>query len=579
MRVPPFVAACLAVLALSACTASTSRLSADAGAYVQVRTDGGTDAGWSDSGTGPDGGIVHTPLPVGRLRIAMWCGPPAAFVSQARIDEAAAAGFTTMSNACDNTTSGRTYNELLLAFSADAGMDAILSDARIEAALGGANVAANLDGVVSDYANAPGLAGYFVGDEPNAGSFGAIAALETELKSRDPLHFAYTNLLPAYASGAQLGSASYSAYVHDFLATVKPALVSWDYYPFLLASTDVNGFFSNMETVRTAAIATDTPFFQFIQSITFNGHRTTTQAEKLWVAMQTLAYGGKGISWFTYWTPPQTGEAFGPALIDGSGHQTAQYAQAQAINAKLAALGRYLVPAKSTAVFHNGLLPSGTVPRAPGDAVYVPSPAPVTVGLFSVNDEDVYALVTNRDAANAVSTDLVLAATASAPEMLDVGSGKFSVMQTLSSTSSGNRVHVSLPPAEGVLIHLKGPLLATPAGPEAYVVTVRADQGTLDVVDSAFGDATVGSLGWGQCPRGYTLAGQAFASNGFFVCARTDLLPHTFYLGNVVSDGAVLYALAGGTAVATGAAGWDQCPAGKLLGHRFESNGFWLCMQ
>ena len=73
--------------------------------------------------------------------------------------------------------------------------------------------------------------------------------------------------------------------------------------------------------------------------------------------------------------------------------------------------------------------------------------------------------------------------------------------------------------------------------------------------------------------------GSDFQSNGFWLCARSDLAARTFYVGNVIADVGALYQIAGGATTALGPAGWDTCPAGTLLGHRIASDGFWVCME
>jgi len=534
--------------------------------------DGGTiEGGIVDAATDAD---AATPLPTGKFRIAMWCGPPGDLLSQGSVDTAAKAGFTTVSNGCDGTTSAA-YDKELLQFAEQAGLDAIVSDSRLGDALAGTNVAANLDAVVADYGSSKALAGYFIGDEPSKPAFANIATIVADLATRDANHFAYTNLLPDYASTGQLGTTTYDDYVSSFLATVKPQIVSWDYYPFLTGGTDMSTFFADMSVVRAHAVATHTPFFQFIQAISYNGHRATTQAEKLWVGTETLAYGGAGVSYFTYWTPPQTSESFGNGIIDLTGNPTSQYAEATAINAELSAFGKYLVAATSTSVFYNGPLASGTEPRVPGMPAYVASAAPITVGLFAVNTNDVYVFLANHDYVNPAESDVYFA---NNPESLDVTSGAFKPLATLGTTTNGVKTHLVIPPADGVLVHLAGPVPPGAPGAEAYVGTVRSDAGTYDVVDSSFGDAHISGASWDTCKTGYTFAGHDFQSNGFWLCARSDLIGHTFYFGNVVADAGTIYAVSGGTATSQGAGGWNTCPKGTLLGRRFESNGFWLCL-
>jgi hypothetical protein len=501
-------------------------------------------------------------------------------MNAARIAEIAAAGFTTVSNACDGNTYGPGYNLPMLALADDAGLDAIVADQRTLNAFAGTDVDANLDAVVQDYAGSPALAGYYLTDEPGEGAFGALATVVSGLAARDPAHFTYVNLLPNYASAGQLGTSSYDDYVASFLSTVQPQVFSYDYYPFMSDGSDASGFFPNLEAIRAHAVATHTPFWQFIQAISFASHRATTLAEKLWVGTETLAYGGVGISYFTYWTPGQTSEGFGSALIDPDGNETAQYAEATAINARLSAYGRFLVPAISTGVFHNGALPAGTVPRPPGAPVYLPATAAATVGLFRLSDrDDVYAFIANGSHAAALDTDVYLASTSAPPELLDVTRGGFVPMEVQGTSALGTKVHLNVAAGDGALVHLPGPVAAGAPGAEAFVGTVRSDSGLLDQVDAAMGTVTVSSAGWDTCPAGYALAGHDFQSNGFWLCARNDLLGRTFHVGNVVADQGQLFAVSGGTATAEGAGGWDQCPSGSPIGRRFESNGFWLCLE
>ncbi|MEO8800205.1 MAG: hypothetical protein ABI551_20100 [Polyangiaceae bacterium] len=549
----------------------------DADVVVGSNGDGGPSVVADRDGGSSDASTSVGELPTGRFRIAMWCGAPPADLTQARVDEMANDGFTTISNACENDAYSAAYNETMLSLAKTDGLDAIVMDQRILDAYGGAATApALLDSAVADYGNNPALAGYFLTDEPSAGSFSHIADVVSGLKTRDAAHFTYVNLLPSYATLGQLGVPTYDQYVAQFLASVKPEIVSFDHYPFLSDGTDTTTFFSDLATMRTLALASGVSFFQFVQSVEFPGCRATNGPEKLWEGMQTLAFGGAGISYFRYWG----------GIIDGSGNQTSQYADVKNNNERFAAFGKFLTAAKSKAVFVNGPLALGTVPRVPGAAAYLPSTAPITVGLFDVERQgasvpatDQYVFLANRDYKSTTESDVFLAGT-STPELLDVTSGKFKAISILASDPvSGQKVHVSLAPGDGALIHLAGPAASGAPGAEAFVATVRADQATLDIVDSHFGDGLQGAASWDQCPEGYAFGGHAFASDGFWLCVRKDLASHTFYVGDVIADQATLFSAVAGVATATGAASWDSCPAGKLLGHRFDSNGYWLCMQ
>lgn len=515
-------------------------------------------------------------LPTGAIDIGFWCGLPTAELTPARFTEIAAAGFTFVANACDGATYVPAHNLLMLGLAHDVGLGTFLTDARALAAAAGTDVDTNLDAVVADYKDVPGLRGYHLFDEPNASIFPQLAAAVAGLKQRDPAHPGIINLLPDYASPMQFGLDTYDEYVAAFLAQVMPADFSYDHYNFLSDNTDGPSFFANLAVVRAHALAAGVPFGQYIQAISYNGHRATTGPEKRWAALHTLAYGGRTVMYFTYWTPPQTMENFGDGIIGANGLPTAQYADVTAINQSLRAIGKYLAPASSTGVWHNGPLMAATAPRSPGAPVYLPSPAPITVGMFAVGD-DSYALLVNRDHVAASESDLVLTSAAE-PRVLDINSAEFITIPDATTDGTDTRLHINLPPGDGLLFHLPGPLPPGPAGAEAFVGTVRADIGALAIVDASFGAQTLRGAGWDDCPTGTQLLAHDFQSNGFWLCARTDLAAHTFHVGNVVGDAGELSRVANGVVTKLGPAAWDTCPTGALLGHHLDSNGFWLCM-
>jgi hypothetical protein len=560
-----------------------------AGAAAGGAEPSGGQAGQAGGGAGGAGafagagGSTPTAPPTAKGVIGYWCGPPAAFHTESRYDEIANAGFTLTSNACDGSTYNPTYNHQMLDWAKARGLTSIVADQRVLTAVSQARdgqtaeLTAGLDAAVADYQESPALAGYHVIDEPSAGLFPALAQVVGGLETRDPTRISYLNLLPTYASAGQLGTASYDEYVASYLSIVKPQVVSWDYYPFL-SSGDLPDFFRNLAIVRDHAVTAKKPFWQFVQSISFVGHRATTAAEKRWQALHSLAYGAQGIWYFTYWTPPQTAEAFGAGIIDSAGNPTAQYAEVTAINRSFAALAKFTTAATSTAVFHNGPLPNGTGPRVPGQAVYLPSFAPVTVGSFQAPGHR-YALLVNGSYGAVTASDAIVAAPASRLERLDETLGAF-VSAGAVDVAGGSKLSLSLAPGDGLLLHYtvdEADVAAGPLGAEAMVGLVRGDAGQLHVVDSSFGAGTLRGAGWNDCPTGYTVAGRDFQTNGFWLCARNDLLASTFYVGNVVGDAGTLFSVSGGVATLVGPAGWDTCPAGTVLGRRFDSNGFWLC--
>ena len=184
------------------------------------------------------------------------------------------------------------------------------------------------------------------------------------------------------------------------------------------------GFVANLSAIRRVALESSTPFWFFAQLTELPGLRRASESEKRWQALQALAYGARGVMFFTYWSRvsadfPQ------PGVIDPrTGLPTGHYPEVRRVNSQVRGFGQQLASAKSTSVFHNGPLAAGAVTRPSRAAVYFPSRAAITVGLFASAGYR-YAMLANRDYRSAVSTRAVLSFGARLPERFDLASGRW----------------------------------------------------------------------------------------------------------------------------------------------------------
>ncbi len=129
----------------------------------------------------------------------------------------------------------------------------------------------------------------------------------------------------------------------------NPFAVSYDHYHFTTGG-DGPLFFANLESVRTASLNHNTPFWNIVLCTQHGGYRNLTEGELRFEAMQTLAYGGKGLLWFTYWTPDDPSLKWSHAMISPDGSHDPHYEMIQGINADLKALGGELLHARSVSV-------------------------------------------------------------------------------------------------------------------------------------------------------------------------------------------------------------------------------------
>lgn len=333
--------------------------------------------------------------------ISFWCGPPSEFVTEERYQQIKDAGFTYIMPDCVGGSTPQD-NQKILDTAEKVGLKAFLRDPRMPRGVPDEATRQRIAEIVAAYREHPAFAGYFIGDEPGAGAFAAIGETVAVLRELDPDHIAYLNLFPNYAPLGALGTTTYETYVQQFVEVVKPALISYDHYHFLNKS-DRPGFMQNLATVRRVAQQAGLPFWQIVLSIDHFDYRPLNEAEKRFEAMQTLAYGGKGVMFFTYWQVAADGR-WGDAVINVDGTPTRQYEEVQRINRDVQAIGKYLLPATSVAAFEFGQ--PGDQTNTGADIVRFEGPM-ITVGVFE-DGATRYAIFANRDYRGEVAAEALI---------------------------------------------------------------------------------------------------------------------------------------------------------------------------
>jgi len=381
--------------------------------------------------------------------VSFWCGPPDPYITVERYRQVAEAGFNYLMPPCEGASTVE-RNRKILDTAKATGLKAFLQDSRMPFAItGSADAKSKLDAIVADYAKHPAFAGYFLTDEPGSAAFKGLGEVVAYLREKDPKHPAYINLFPNYASPDQLGEATYDLYVSHFIRDVKPFAVSYDHYNFL-KSGDRPEFFANLDSVRSLALANQLPFWQIVLSVPHGGYRPLNEAEKRWEAMQTLAYGAKGLMYFTYWTPSDKSFEWGPAIIGHDANPTPQYVEVKRINADVQVLGKYLIDAIPSGVFQTGNIAPGGKAREQGTPVRFPGPGDVTVGLF-MRDTHLYVLFANRDYKKPTLADVLLSNGEGVVEKLDKRTGKWSAVKGRKNDDDDFPAKLNLAPGDAEL--------------------------------------------------------------------------------------------------------------------------------
>jgi hypothetical protein len=240
-------------------------------------------------------------------------------------------------------------------------------------------------------------------DEPNALLFPRLNVWSDAIKKQGILP--YINLFPNYASDVQLGSNGYEDHLNSFVNTCKPPYLSYDNYS--LSDDEVldeNRFYSNLEAVRKKSLQQKIPFWNVILG---NSHFRYSEPSAATFNIQvysTLAYGGKGIGYFTHYAP--TVGNYRLASIDQFGYRTKTWALMRNVNMQIHALAPIYCKLKSVNVFHVGNVPKNA--QGKDSAVHLKSinDEAFLVGEFVDPEGKPYLLVVNKDTKKSVTLEV-----------------------------------------------------------------------------------------------------------------------------------------------------------------------------
>lgn len=379
--------------------------------------------------------------------IGEWLGPTE--IKREKFAELAGANFTIAMIQSDSAENNIEALDLCQA----TGMKGLVVDPRIRLNDRKDDWTSDLDGVLNDYSGHPALWGYFITDEPNADSFNDIAETSDYLSNKDPNHTPYVNLFPTYASKEQLGAETYEHHVDEFCRLVKPKMISYDHYALMADGTTRPDYFTNLAIIRKQAIKHRTPFTYILLSVPHGPYADPNGAQIRWQVSTALAYGAKGLMYFTYMTPDDPQWNYHDAIIDANGKPTEKYEIAKKVNGEVLKLGPTLMRLRSTAVYHTGQLPDDCKPLPEDGLIKAIKGGEFVVGQFLSDDNHKYAMIVNRSYEKGASAKIVFSQKTAVYETSPV-SGKEQAIN-LSSHDSLCVWDVRFKPGEGKLIRIE----------------------------------------------------------------------------------------------------------------------------
>lgn len=259
--------------------------------------------------------------------------------------------------------------------------------------------------VIDRVKNHPALAGYYLFDEPKAAEIPELAKVVEFVRARDPKHYCFINMLPVYgvpgyAVPIEPGvdpSKTYMKFLKSYIETVKPDVLSYDFYAFHKNKNgepeDIPGYFANLSLIREAARSAQIPFINIIQACAFDEtFRVPTANELRWQVYTTLAYGGRGISYFLYWGPTK----YGGIYQDGKPSK-ALLEPIVELNKELKTLSPILMSLDSKEVYNSESVSIGKSAVPAESPVQIETDGKYVLGLFSKRTNIDHFMVVNTD--------------------------------------------------------------------------------------------------------------------------------------------------------------------------------------
>ena len=213
-----------------------------------------------------------------------------------------------------------------------------------------------INALVEAVRNHPAALGFFLRDEPPAAMMPGLGKVVAMLRRDAPGAWSYINLLPNYATAAQLGAPTYDSYVQEFVGKVHPPLLSYDNYS-LFNGEMLGRFYTNLAAIRRESQKAGIPFWNVILSNSHFSYMEPSDATLRLQAYSTIAYGGRGIEYFTYFSP-KVGN-FRLAPVDQFGHRTETWYMLRRLNNQIRTLAPWLIKLHSTGVYNSAPLPEG----------------------------------------------------------------------------------------------------------------------------------------------------------------------------------------------------------------------------
>ncbi len=265
----------------------------------------------------------------------------------------------------------------------------------------------NIGELKKEIGDNPAALGFYLQDEPDAPSMPGLGKLAALMREAMPDKWPYVNLFPYRVPPSRLGTSDYDSYVRMLVKTIGQPFLSYDNYS-LVNGEMLDYFYTNLEIIRRLGLETGTPFWNCILANAHFNYMEPSDATFNLQVYSTLAYGGRGIQYFTYFAP-EIGN-YRLAAIDQFGNRTATWDMLRRVNNQIHALAPTVIRLHSTGVYHYPDVPEQGQPLSASELIarvemtqrYVRPPVGgrFLIGEFADPGNRRYFLIVNKDLKN-----------------------------------------------------------------------------------------------------------------------------------------------------------------------------------
>jgi len=137
------------------------------------------------------------------------------------------------------------------------------------------------------------------------------------------------------------------------------------------------------------------PFWNIVLAVAHFSNREVRAADFRFQAYSTLAYGGRGIAYFKYFTPAVGNYRGGP--IDQFGNETPAWGAMRSVNKQIEKLAPTMLKLRSDRVYHFGNVPAGCHGVEDQSLASDMGGEQMMVGDFTHEDGSRWVMIVNRD--------------------------------------------------------------------------------------------------------------------------------------------------------------------------------------